>query len=565
MAEFAAPLRARLRRFRRDEGGSLLVLGMVFLSIFVLLSGIAIDVMRAENRRVALSQALDRCTLNAASLGQTIDPKIVVHDCVERDGMLPFLTDVSVSGSGSSRAVEATGSMTLETLFMHSAGIDRLKVAARARAEQSAGNIEIVMVLDVSGSMNTDGRINGLRTAARNFVNTVLTNNPNRASIAVVPYNGQVNLGPALASKYTVTSRSGLGVTHNGDMAAANCIDLPASVFGYPGLSRALPLPASGWFDGIQGDTSPNVTSDSSIMRPAGGAVMCRPSSVNVVRLPDNNRAALSAYLNRLVAEGSTSINLGLKWGSTLLDPQARSIMNEFVAAGTVPAAFRDRPFDYNRPNTQKIIVLMTDGQNEIDVRLNDPYRTGLSPIFIGSDGLLSIRITGPRPRHAGANQFWVPQRDPDGRRSNGIQGEWRARPWGGSPSTTGRQLRWQEVWQITTTSWVAWQLYARALGSTDAQREAIAAQWRDAFRSRRGSASSAPGQDAELRQICDVTKRQGVLIYSIAFDAPPRGIAATRNCASSDAHFFLSTNNRALDVAFQAIATNITQLRLTN
>ena len=138
MAECAAPLLARLRKFRRDEDGSLIVLGIIFLSIFVLISGMAIDLMRAENRRVALSHALDRCTLNAASLGQRIDPKIMVRDCVDRDGLLPFLTTVSVAGSGASRVVEAQGRMDLETLFLHSAGIDSLNIAASARAEHSA-------------------------------------------------------------------------------------------------------------------------------------------------------------------------------------------------------------------------------------------------------------------------------------------------------------------------------------------------------------------------------------------------------------------------------------------
>lgn len=70
---------------------------------------------------------------------------------------------------------------------------------------------------------------------------------------------------------------------------------------------------------------------------------------------------------------------------------------------------------------------------------------------------------------------------------------------------------------------------------------------------------------DAELQQICDATKTQGVLIYGIAFSAPARGITTVSNCASSPGHFFNSTNNAALNAAFQAIATNITQLRLTN
>jgi hypothetical protein len=70
---------------------------------------------------------------------------------------------------------------------------------------------------------------------------------------------------------------------------------------------------------------------------------------------------------------------------------------------------------------------------------------------------------------------------------------------------------------------------------------------------------------DAEVQQICGVTKQQGILVYGIAFDAPTRGINTVRNCASSEGHFFVSTNTTQLNAAFQAIATNITQLRLVN
>ena len=70
---------------------------------------------------------------------------------------------------------------------------------------------------------------------------------------------------------------------------------------------------------------------------------------------------------------------------------------------------------------------------------------------------------------------------------------------------------------------------------------------------------------DNELSSICGLTKQQGVLIYGIAFSAPARGITAVRNCSSSTGHFFESTNTTQLNAAFQAIATNITQLRLVN
>lgn len=107
--------------------------------------------------------------------------------------------------------------------------------------------------------------------------------------------------------------------------------------------------------------------------------------------------------------------------------------------------------------------------------------------------------------------------------------------------------------------------MYARALGTTSTTRTNTYNTWFANFRIQRGTSTSTPEMDAELQQVCTATKTQGILIYGIAFSAPARGITTTRNCASSTGHFFSSTSTAALNAAFQAIATNITQLRLTN
>lgn len=564
------------RRFVKREDGSLLVFGLFLFATFFLMGGMAVDVMRAENKRTALSQTLDRCTLNAAALRQTLDPKTVVEDCVDRVGLLPQLTDVKVTTGTGQRSVEAIGDYEVETLFMGASGVNKIDLNARSVAEQRATNIEIAMVLDVSGSMNNNSRLTGLKTAARNFVSTVLANNNNKISITMVPYNGQVNLGPMLAAKYNIANQHGLGTTANGNMATVHCVDMPSSVYSYTGISRTLEMQATGWADAFStmaneygssmSDWPTTYSSTSRAPNPAN--VWCPPSSANVVRMPDNNITALHNYINALTAIGATSINAGMKWGGALLDPEARSVVNEFVNDGVapleshevVPAVFRDRPFDYSKRDALKIILLLSDGENFGDVRINDSYRTGLSPIFKGTDGNYSIRHQTGRPSGAGTNEFWVPHR-------NSNAGEWRATAWGGSTSSSsvGVQMTWQQVWQEMRVSYVAWHFYARALGTSSSTRNSTYTTWWNNFRSQRGSSTSTPEMDAELTAICNATKTQGVLVYSVAFSAPTRGVTALRGCASSDGHFFHSTNNTALNAAFQAIATNITQLRLVN
>lgn len=536
-----------LRRFRRGEDGSLLVFGLFLFATFFLMSGMAVDLMRTENRRTALSQSLDRCALNAAALRQTLDPATVVRDCVDRDGMLPHLTDVIVTNGTGQRSVEARGEISLETMFMHASGVDVIDINARSVAEQRATNIEIALVLDVSGSM-AGSKLSSLKTSAKNFVSTVLANNTNRISIAIVPYNGQVNLGQSLRTKFNVTHVPGLPATAN-----VNCVDMPSSVYTNTGIARTLPMPATGWADAFTTLSSFPTTHSTTGRAPTASNVWCPPSTVNVVRLQDDNIAAMHAYIDNLTAIGATSINAGMKWGGAMLDPEFRSVVNEYVDAGVIPSEFRDRPFDYSKRDALKIVVLMTDGENFGDVRLNDNYRVGDSPIFKGTDGNYSIQFTSGRPAVAGTNQFWVPH-------LNSNAGEWRSAAWSG-----GTRMTWQQVWQELNVSWTAWHLYARALGTSSSTRSSQYNTWFNNFRSQRGSSTSTPEMDAELQQICGLTKQQGVLIYGIAFSAPTRGANAVKGCASSEGHFFNSTSTNQLNAAFQAIATNITQLRLVN
>ena len=540
------------RRFQRSEDGSLLVFGLFLFATFFLMSGMAVDLMRTENRRAALAQSLDRCALNAAALRQTLDPETVVEDCVERDGMLPFITDIVVTNGTGSRTVEVKGQIPVETLFMGASGVDVIDVGGRSVAEQRATNIEIVLALDVSGSMSGT-KLTGLKTAAKSFVSTVLANNTGKISIAIVPYNGQVNLGSSLRTKFNVTHIPGLTATAN-----VNCVDMPASVYTNTGIARTLAMPATGWADAFTTLSSFPTSYSTTGMSPTAANVWCPPSTVNVVRLPSNNITTLNNHIDNLTAIGATSINAGVKWAGAMLDPQFRTVVNEYVASGAIPSDFADRPFEYSKRDALKILVLMTDGENFGDVRMNDTYRVGTSPIFKGTDGNYSIQFTSGRPTAAGTNQFWVPFR-------NSGAGEWRATSWGGSTSTQGTQMTWQQVWQELNVSWVAWHLYARALGTTSTTRTNTYNTWFANFRTQRGTSSSTPEMDSELSNICTLTKTQGVLIYGIAFSAPTRGINTVKGCASSTGHFFESTSTTQLNAAFQSIATNITQLRLVN
>jgi Flp pilus assembly protein TadG len=542
------PLHARLADFRRQEDGSLLVFGLFLLLLMMMLGGLAVDLMRYEQRRVALQQTVDRAVLAAAGLSQTLDPEEVVNDYFVKAGLSQYLQGVNVDTGMNYKIVEADAQAELDPFFAQMVGIDEFDVPAASAAEQRITNVEIMMVLDVSGSMGeatgSTTKIAALRSAAMEFVNTVKANDvENRISITIVPYNAQVNIPVALRNKYNITHQHGF--------AGVNCVEFPQAAFNTLTISRTTAYPMYAFSDLTGGtDTGNYYTNwnDSNYGRMNQSASFCRNAANNVLRLPTDNATTARNWINGLTAAGNTSITLGMKWGVALLDPAARPMMTQLISEGHIPASYSGRPFEWVDDNSMKVIIVMTDGDHVEHVRVNDTYKTGLSPIWRSTgDSNYSIRHTSGRPAIAGANEFYVPHLN-----------TWQSTAWNSGSGVT--QQTWQQVWQTVRMRWVAWQLYARALGTSSTTRNSINNTWIGNFRS---TWMTEGTMDTTMLQSCTQAKNNGVIVYGIAFEAPSQGQYVISNCASSSSHYFNATGLE-IQTAFRAIASNISQLRLT-
>ncbi|NBC14806.1 MAG: hypothetical protein GVY09_16025 [Gammaproteobacteria bacterium] len=75
------------------------------------------------------------------------------------------------------------------------------------------------------------------------------------------------------------------------------------------------------------------------------------------------------------------------------------------------------------------------------------------------------------------------------------------------------------------------------------------------------------PGQGTSYEQsadMCDAMKARGVIVYSVAFQAPSGGQAALQDCATSTAdHYFNAANGAQLKEAYREIASQLAGLRL--
>jgi len=508
------------RRFMRREDGSITIFATVVFVLMVGVGGIAIDVMRFETQRVQLQYTLDRAVLAAASLSQTLDPQDVVENYFETAGLEGYRLRVQVEEGVNFRRVEAQAELELQTLFMSIFGQPVLTSPASGAAEERIRNVEVSLVLDVSGSMRNSNRMVNLRPAARDFVTTVLSanNNPNGdqlVSVSIVPYDHAVNMGTTVSSVFSLTN----------EHTYSRCARFYEDDFTFAGIDPTVPLQRLGHFEYL------NQWWRDPITGPA-----CHRDNTMAIMPWSNNEGQLHGLIDSLQPNGWTAIDQGMRWGVALLDPSTRPALAGLVSNGTVHEDFDGRPASYVDPETLKIVVLMTDGENTRQFDLHENFRSGPS-----------IFWRDPRNgRFSVYSEYWDSFYQVS-------QNRWRSAPDGGSVAV---QLDYSDLWNHIPPGAVRNNLLSNYYLSD--VRDQF--DWEDIV-NQYGQDNGIVG-DRRLRNICDVAHAEGIVVFSIAFEAPSRGRDVMRYCASSDAHYY-DVDGIDISDAFASIARTINQLRL--
>ena len=72
------------------------------------------------------------------------------------------------------------------------------------------------------------------------------------------------------------------------------------------------------------------------------------------------NKNTIIAALNTMQPQGDTHIDLGMAWGWRMLSPKWQGLWGGEMNTNSLPEA-------YNTPLMNKVVILMTDGDNTID------------------------------------------------------------------------------------------------------------------------------------------------------------------------------------------------------
>jgi Flp pilus assembly protein TadG len=341
-------LTGRTRGFAREESGTMLIFGLTIFMMVLVATGMAIDFMRHENMRARLQATLDRAILAAADLDQTNDPQEVVEDYFAKSGLTNYELNVQVDEGLNYRTVTADATSTVNSMFLNMVGIESMDAPAGGAAEERINNVEVSLVLDISGSMESNDKIENMQSAANEFVDTLIT--PDTAdliSISVVPYTGQTNAGEKLFNTLNVDQ------VHD----YSYCVEFDDSDF------TTVPLNFGKVYEQAQhyeySSSYYGSWANYEIQNP-----WCSDKSSEEIQPFQNDAVSLKSTINSYEPRTATGIHYAMKWAAALLDPTMRSTVTSLISDGDVDGAFEGRPAEYDDEETVKVIVLMTDGMN---------------------------------------------------------------------------------------------------------------------------------------------------------------------------------------------------------
>lgn len=579
--------------FRDDQNGSIIALSLFFFVIMIVTAGIAVDMAHHEANRIKLQNTTDRAVLAATSLDQTLPAADVVRDYFNKSGLDPDTNIIAlqVEERLNYRSVNARTAVVVDTWFAksppppeHDNGIVELQdwyrymgnaswaANAIGGAEQGYTDIEISLIVDVSGSMNSSNRIQNLKVAAKEFVDTVLVNDPNADNVitlSMVPYSAAVNIGPSLANIYDLSDE------HNFSTCAIfDAVDFRSVAIDYTQELQRLSHFERGRSSGL-------------IDNPWCPTTQFRRNAI----LPyATDPVVVKAAIDDLTAYGNTAIDLGMKWGVALLDPGTRPVVDQLIANSAISEDADGRPYDYGQSNNLKVIVLMTDGANTTEYDLREPYKSGMSPIWVerqyagqslwqlmqdtnGDMSLLSYRYDdGGTPDDHTDDRFMrydqASTTDRELTHPYGYDAYDDTPPSGydyaadGAYTTENNGLVERLSWAEIFATWDESNVY-NAVGREPYDRSYITWTEYRAPRNQLQAIVDGAAADNRLDDICDAAKNEGNIVYTIAFEAPDAGQAALSSCATSDATYF-DVAGTDISAAFESIATDITKLRLT-
>ncbi len=365
-----------IKAFREQTSGAIAIMFALMVPVLIGVAGISLDYSMAYLVQQRLSQALDAAALAAAaSATDEADIEARVQDFFDANYPpeklgVTYDLDVQIVGD----EVTVMGSARYNTRFLQVLGIDKVDVDAQTTVIREVQGIEVVLVMDNTGSMSTNNNIGALRDAASNFVyvmygidtdegeaadpdnlDSMVTRDAEYIKVGLVPYSSSVNVGPY-----------GLGVDTEGDYYGDTFVNNPHGFEYTTDYNHSYK-----WLGCVLAHDYPDDTLDHEgpwdmyrYCRDEDDDPYCRLNYYgNVSKKPNyycprtpvvplsTSPTDLKTSIDTMSAAGYTYGNYGMVWGGRVISP--------------------DFPFEegvsWENEYWRKAIVMMTDGVNTME------------------------------------------------------------------------------------------------------------------------------------------------------------------------------------------------------
>lgn len=404
---------SKMAQFRSSMHGNVAMIFALCVIPFILMLGAAIDFNRQRGMAVQVQAALDNALMNvvheAPGLSdEELKRRTRAYFDTAMQGKSIKVDVFDVSRAGEEISVSFGGSVPSTMLGL--AGIQEMKIGRESAVVAGNKTFEIALALDTTGSMAGD-KIDKLKVAAKTLVTNLSTkiNDTNRLKFAVVPFANYVNVGPANANQNWMDKQARASYHSEYFDQDVNRFDLYDHLgIAWPGCVESRPYPHD------VDDTEPSIPSPDTLFVPMfvpdeidnqidypntylpdpstltglaavrdtakyGVVVPNVPSgwtpvtvqrtnygfysNVTAPQGPDfncivrpitpltSNYASVKTEIDALAVGGSTNMVEGIMWGWRTLSER--------------------KPFNegrlYSEANNFKVIVLLTDGNNEVN------------------------------------------------------------------------------------------------------------------------------------------------------------------------------------------------------
>ncbi|MFN6982274.1 MAG: ubiquitin-activating E1 FCCH domain-containing protein [Brevundimonas sp.] len=240
-------LRSLGARLRHDRRGNVAIIFALSLPAIVMLTLGGVDLHRITTARSQLQDALDAATLAAArsSSTESKDLKAIALATLRanlQDTEIEPLQDADVDVTiNTGNVIVATAQAQVKTLVAnivlppYGQLLDEtLPINVRSDVNRSARNLEVALVLDITGSM-AGTRLSDLKTASKDLIDLVVQTEQSLfySKVALVPYSMGVNVGEEYADR-TRGPLTGPTNISSADWAAAASVNVSS-------ISRANP------------------------------------------------------------------------------------------------------------------------------------------------------------------------------------------------------------------------------------------------------------------------------------------------------------------------------------